>query len=775
MDIRRHYAFGTVKQAGNTSIVCQNPNKSAPKGIWLGYESPLQYTAPLFMTQLTLVSLACLLIMYALRPMRQPSIVPQVLSGILLGPSILGQFEFFQQTFFPRRSLMIFETIAGFGVVIFLFGVGVEMETKRMFRPTRTAAALGILVIVGSCSFMIPLSILLTRFVQMDPSLKITLPFIAASQCTSAFPSVCPFLKDRKIINTDPGRIAISVSLFSEVLGMTLAILNYSFQPLLQNRVGHPFLNSIGGLLCVLSFIFVLVFAIRPIIVRLLIRLPQGKPVGESCVMCFFIFFLVCGLFTEAIGQHFAVGALSAGIVIPPGPPLGATIIKRLEYPIAMFSYPTFLAASGLKTNIFFIQPRTLLVVSIVVAFAALCKVVIVMVMGRFMAINITDSVIIGLMLNAKGPTELILFNLWKDIKVLNDEEFAVAVAVCVVGVMVVQTPLIWLLLKSVSQRTPFKRRTIQHLKRDMELRILVAIQDQEIVPSIVNILEASNASHESPIAVIALILVELVGQAAPILIAHQSSHRNLHVDTSSSTQIINALRQYEFSNESNVTVQPYTAVSHPDIMHDDICRLAVDQNATVLILPFHKRWAIDGSIGTVNRAVQHMNCKVMEKAPCTVAILVDRGILTGSLTIINNQSMYNVAMIYIGGTDDAEALCYGARMARHNNVNLTVLRFLLFGNDNARERRFDNDIIEAARYANIGNQHFKYHEHVVRDGEGFVASLRSMEDVFDLLLVGRSHQDSPLLEGIGAWMECPELGAVGDFLASSDFSSTAS
>ncbi|CAH9139701.1 unnamed protein product, partial [Cuscuta epithymum] len=437
MDIRRHYAFGTVKQAGNTSIVCQNPNKSAPKGIWLGYESPLQYTAPLFMTQLTLVSLACLLIMYALRPMRQPSIVPQVL--------------------------------------------------------------------------------------------------------------------------------------------------------------------------------------------------------------------------------------------------------------------------------------------------------------------------------------------------VLNDEEFAVAVAVCVVGVMVVQTPLIWLLLKSVSQRTPFKRRTIQHLKRDMELRILVAIQDQEIVPSIVNILEASNASHESPIAVIALILVELVGQAAPILIAHQSSHRNLHVDTSSSTQIINALRQYEFSNESNVTVQPYTAVSHPDIMHDDICRLAVDQNATVLILPFHKRWAIDGSIGTVNRAVQHMNCKVMEKAPCTVAILVDRGILTGSLTIINNQSMYNVAMIYIGGTDDAEALCYGARMARHNNVNLTVLRFLLFGNDNARERRFDNDIIEAARYANIGNQHFKYHEHVVRDGEGFVASLRSMEDVFDLLLVGRSHQDSPLLEGIGAWMECPELGAVGDFLASSDFSSTAS
>ncbi|RAL51317.1 hypothetical protein DM860_010819 [Cuscuta australis] len=775
MDIRHHSAFGVVKEAGNTSIVCQNPNKGAPKGIWLGYESPLQYTTPLFMAQLTLVSLSCLLIKYSLRPMRQPSIVPQVLSGVLLGPSILGQFELFRHTFFPRGSLMIFDTMAGFGVLIFLFGVGVEMETKRMLKPSRSAAALGILMIAGGCSFMVPLSLLLRRLIEMDPSLKRTLPYIAASQCTTAFPSICPFLKDRKIINTSPGRIAISVSLFSEVIGMSLAVVNYAFQPLMQNRVGHPLLNSIGGLISMLSFLFVLVCVIRPLIVRIITRLPQGKPVGESCIMGFFVLFLACGLLTEVIGQHFAVGALAAGIVIPPGPPLGSTIIKRLEYPIAMFSYPTFLAASGLKTDIFTIHATSLLVLCIVVVFAALCKVVIMVVIGRFMAISFTESVVVGLMLNAKGPTELILFNLWKDIKILNDEEFTLVVTVCVVGTMVVQTPLIWLLLKSVGDQTPFKRRTIQHLKQDMELRILVAIKDQETLPSIVNILEASNASEERPVAVIALILVELVGQAAPILIAHQSSQRNLHADTSSSAQIINALRQYELNNESTVTVQPYTAVSHPEIMHDDICRLAIDQNATLLILPFHKHWAIDGSIGTVNRAVEHMNSKVMEKAPCSAAILVDKGTLTGSLTILNSKSIYNVAMIYIGGADDAEALCYGARMARHANVNLTVLRFLLFGYDNARERRLDNDIIEAIRYANAGNQHFRYHEHVVRDGEGFVASLRNMEDVFDLLLVGRSHQDSPLLEGIGAWIECPELGAVGDFLASSDFSSTAS
>nr|GMC98366.1 cation/H(+) antiporter 15-like [Ipomoea batatas]GME14274.1 cation/H(+) antiporter 15-like [Ipomoea batatas] len=639
---------------------------------------------------------------------------------------------------------MLFETVAGFGLLIFLFGVGVEMETGRMFRPSRTAVIAGIFMVVFSSLLTVPMAVLLTRVLTMNESLKNLLPIFAVSQCTSAFPSVCPFLKDRKIINTDPGRIAISISLFSDLIGMSLAIVNYSLQPLLKDSIGQPVINTIGGLISALSFVSILAFIIRPLILKLLVRLPQEKPVSESYIMAFFILFLACSLVTEVIGQHFAFGALAAGIVIPPGPPLGSTIVRRLEYPIATFSFPTFLTNSGLKTNIFFIQSHHLLVVCIIVLYAAVIKVVIMLVLGKFLAISSTESVVIGLMLNAKGPTELILFNLWSDVQ-------------------------------ATGRRTPFRRRTIQNLKRDMELRILVAIKDQESVPSIVNLLEASNASEESPVAVIALILVELVGQAAPILIAHQYSNNNLNVDTSSSAQIINALRQYEYNNEMNVSVQPYTAVSQSEIMHDDICRLAVDQNATIVILPFHKHWAIDGSIGSVNRAEQHMNSKVIEKAPCSVAVLVDKGILTGSSTILNSNVVYNVAMIYIGGPDDAEALCYGARMARHTNVSLTVLRFLLFGCDNARERRFDNDIIEAIRGANVGNHRFIYQEQVVKDGEGFASALRNMENAFDLLMVGRTHQDSPLLDDIGAWIECPELGAVGDFLASPDFHSTAS
>lgn len=344
------------------------------------------------------------------------------------------------------------------------------------------------------------------------------------------------------------------------------------------------------------------------------------------------------------------------------------------------------------------------------------------------------------------------------------------------VGVTAIITPLIRLLYDP-SRRTysvPLKRRTIQHSKRDTELRILVCIQNQDNVPSIINLLEASNATEASPIAVIAVILEEVVGRITNMLVAHQST-RTLQPNNSRSCHIINALRQYELCNESCVTIQSFSAVSHLQTVHDDICRLSLDQNATIVILPFHKHWEIDGSIGSVNKAVQNMNIKVLDNAPCSIGILVDRGILTGSVSILNNQSIYRVAVIYIGGPDDAESLCYGARIGGHNNVNLTIIRFLLYGCDSARERKQDNCLIDEVRQHNMENQNFIYQEQVVKDGVGLAASLRALENSFDLLVVGKNHQASQILMGLGAWSECPELGVVGDILASPDFGSTAS
>ncbi|XP_059627009.1 cation/H(+) antiporter 15-like [Cornus florida] len=466
---------------------------------------------------------------------------------------------------------------------------------------------------------------------------------------------------------------------------------------------------------------------------------------------------LVAILFSETIGQHLVLGPLALGLVVPDGPTLGAALASKLDTLVSGSLYPTYLTDSGLKTNIFRINLQSLWIVGFIVLFASLVKIGAVMLIAHYNKIHFREALVLGLMLNARGVCELIVYNLWSS-EILTQQEFTLAV-LSVIAV----TPS--------KQHIPIQRRTIQHAKREAELRILVCIHNQDNVTSIINLLEASNATEKSPVAVIAVPLVELVGRATPILIAHQPQEKS---DTKS-YHIINALQHYELYNEGCATVQSFGCISRYNRMHDDICQVAPDENANIVIITFHKNWAIDGTIDSVNRSIRALNLNVLNRAPCSVGIFIDRGVLRGSLSIISSQSIYNVLVIYIGGADGGEALSYSARMAKHENVTVTVMRLLLFRSDSARERKLDNDSIDEVCYANIGNKGFLYREEVVRDGVGLASSITGFENGYDLFIVGRSHRGSPFLSGLDAWSECTELGVIGDMLASTDFGSTSS
>lgn len=168
-------------------------------------------------------------------------------------------------------------------------------------------------------------------------------------------------------------------------------------------------------------------------------------------------------------------------------------------------------------------------------------------------------------------------------LQVLTDQEFALVV-ISVVLITAVVTPLIRYLYDPSKQYAVTRRSTIQHLKRESELRILACIHNQENVPTFINVLEVSNATEQNPVAVIALVLTELVGRTNPVLVSHRP-HDTL--DNSSSGHIVKAMRQYEQYNEGYATLQAYTSISSYVTMHDDICRLAFEKRVNLVIMPF--------------------------------------------------------------------------------------------------------------------------------------------------------------------------------------------
>ncbi|KAL2240661.1 UNVERIFIED_CONTAM: Cation/H(+) antiporter 20 [Sesamum indicum] len=151
---------------------------------------------------------------------------------------------------------------------------------------------------------------------------------------------------------------------------------------------------------------------------------------------------------------------------------------------------------------------------------------------------------------------------------------------------------------------------------------------------------------------------------------------------------------------------------------------------------------------------IKMMNDRILEMAPCSLAIVVYQALFTTFSPNMEACIARSVAVLFIRGPDDRKALAIGARM-------------------DANGTKFDNDVMNEIRSQMARKQRVQYVEEVVVNGTGTIALIRSIEDHYDLIIVGISHNPkSPLMLGLSDWEGGSELGAVGDMFALADSNS---
>ncbi|PKA48890.1 Cation/H(+) antiporter 18 [Apostasia shenzhenica] len=189
-----------------------------------------------------------------------------------------------------------------------------------------------------------------------------------------------------------------------------------------------------------------------------------------------------------------------------------------------------------------------------------------------------------------------------------------------------------------------------------------------------------------------------------------------------------------------------------------------MDKRAALIVLPFHKVQRLDGGFESLGAAHQSVNRRVLLDAPCSVSVLIDRG-LGGDAHIPASDVAFSVAVLFFGDADDREALAYGSRIAEHPGIALTLFRFVPtsggVGDDDADElaiKRFCSKAGTAVREA-------------VADGGARLTAAIQSAGRFNLFLVGRRAMAAAMLERT----DCPELGPVGSYLVSPWFSPAAS
>ena len=130
-----------------TSATASSENRATPQGGVFEGVNPTHYDTKnpivLFIIQASIVIIFTRIIHFPLTYLRQPRVIAEVLTGIILGPSIMGRIPGFTDAIFPTTSIPAFSLAANLGLVLFLFLVGLEVDLRFLVSNWRIALSVG--------------------------------------------------------------------------------------------------------------------------------------------------------------------------------------------------------------------------------------------------------------------------------------------------------------------------------------------------------------------------------------------------------------------------------------------------------------------------------------------------------------------------------------------------------------------------------------------------------------------------------------------------------
>ncbi|KAK7302142.1 hypothetical protein RJT34_13023 [Clitoria ternatea] len=754
-----------------------------PNPIWKS-ENILRLFLPQFTFLMVYIIFSTRSIHYILRPLNQPHFVAELLAGLLL-QTFRGTILY--DLLAPAKALLGIETIAHIGLIFNMFLTGLEMNLCAIMQARKKATSVAIVgtilpMVIGGLVYDVALTYSkeenTNRFNTNTAHL-----FCASLLSVTNFPVLAHILSDLKILYTGLGRVALAAATVSDFYNWATFVWLIPF----SNGSRHPFVSVFWTMF----FVVFCFFAVRPSLGKFLVKKTEKNEWDNYQLSFVVIGVLLCAHVTEMLGTHSIIGALICGLILPRGK-FADMVIEKSDDVVSVYLAPLFFISVGVRFKLTIFLARNLLITAAIVLLSCSTKIISTVIATSFYHMPLRDGVALGALMNPKGILPLIMLNIASDKQIFDDNTYSALVLSVLIMTMTV-SPIINHIYKPRKRFEKGKLRTIQNLKADTEVRVLVAVHNCRQATGMINILQAFCAANLSPLRVFILHLMELKGRDTAILnVQLEQNHSNHEAAEVENIASIFAELAAEASNTSNM--EALTAVSPYETIHKDIYNIAEEKIATLVLLPFHKHASTDGTLEITDNAFKDINQNVMRHAPCSVGILVDRG--HGSLSNVK----FHIAMLFIGGPDDREALAIAWRMARHEGTHLSMVRILLCGKaaevdshapvhdenqgllstvlDSGKEKMLDEEYVSLFRLMAVNNEDsVTYAERQVHTGDEVSLVLDELDkNGYDLYVLGQGKgRNSLVLSSLLEWTDCPELGVIGDMLASNSCGSSSS
>lgn len=443
----------------------------------------------------------------------QPAVVGEVVGGILLGPSVLGLLPGDPSALlFPPDIQPFLRIIAAFGLVVYMFIVGLELDPRSVGMERRAAISISLASV--SVPFVLGVVVGLAVHSRHDTAIPLgatepvdvpLLPFVlfcGLSICGSAFAILARILDERRLFRTRIGGVLLASAVVDDVAVWMLASLVLAIA-----AGGDPLevVTVLGGLT---ALVLVLFFVVRPAMRRLLSGRSGLTPDVFAVVL---VGLFASALYTTWLDISPILGAFFFGAALPreDTATLFAEMNVRLETVSVLILLPVFFAVTGLGVDLSSFGAEELALIGLFVVVASIGKLAGATIAASLNGIRGRRALAVGVLMNTRGLSELALLSIGRLTGILDTTMFTALVCTAILTTLL-SGPMLRLVYPDRLIDRDIAATERSRLAESSNYRVLVLVDDVAHARAAVDI--AVELARSEPDAEVVLSRIELAG-----------------------------------------------------------------------------------------------------------------------------------------------------------------------------------------------------------------------------------------------------------------------
>lgn len=399
-------------------------------------------TVGVLLLQILVILLAARAMGWVFRKLHQPAVIGEIIAGILLGPSLFGRVapDLFS-SLFPTDSLPNIQLLSNFGLILFMFAIGMELRLGDIRRQLKSSLIISHTGIFIPFALSLPLSYAVyTEYASGQTAFMPFALFIGIAMSITAFPVLARIIQENHLQRTYLGKLSLSTAAAGDITAWLI------LAAIIAISQSGSIWSTGYNLLFLIVYLLVMFGIIRPLF-RVAGKVYNNTEViSHGMVGVIFILLLLSSYITELLSMHALFGAFMLGLVMPEELSFRKILTDKIEDVSLMLFLPLFFVSSGLQTQLGLIDSWTTWgLLGLFTLVAVVGKVGGTYLAARCSGQGAKDSLYLGAFMNTRGLMELVVLGIGYEMKILPPTIYAVLVLMTVVTT-VMTMPLVHLI-----------------------------------------------------------------------------------------------------------------------------------------------------------------------------------------------------------------------------------------------------------------------------------------------------------------------------------------